>query len=279
VIGFCAWLAMLGQGGGGGGGGNYNFGNRHHDFRDGLNEARDYVMSNLGWIVPLAVGLFLLGMAIWVVITWLSSRGQFMFLHCVATNRAEVRVPWHGYLAEANRLWLFRLVLGLVSFVFVAPAVVGTIVLILVMVAGQGVSWPLVLGAIGAFLAAVCFGGLFGVIGKLTRDFVVPVMALRRTSCRAAWREFWQLTFGHRLDLVFYLLFQALLAIVVGLALVVLILVTCCVAGCLMALPYLGTVLLLPVFVFDRAYSLYYLAQFGPDWELISAEPPPQAVV
>ena len=52
------------------------------------------------------------------------------------------------------------------------------------------------------------------------------------------------------------------------------VLVTCCCAGCLMALPYLGTVLLLPVLVFKRSYSLYFLAQFGPEYDVFPPPPP-----
>jgi hypothetical protein len=53
------------------------------------------------------------------------------------------------------------------------------------------------------------------------------------------------------------------------------IIVTCCLAGCLMMLPFLGTVLLLPVLVFKRAYPLYYLAQYGYDVFSIPAGPSP----
>jgi hypothetical protein len=49
--------------------------------------------------------------------------------------------------------------------------------------------------------------------------------------------------------------------------------VTCCIAGCLMALPYVGTVALLPVLVFKRSYSIYYLAQFGPAYNVFPPAP------
>ena len=60
----------------------------------------------------------------------------------------------------------------------------------------------------------------------------------------------------------------------IGVLVLVAIVVTCCIAGCLMALPYLGTVVLLPVLVFKRSYSLYYLAQFGPAYDVFPALPP-----
>jgi hypothetical protein len=36
-------------------------------------------------------------------------------------------------------------------------------------------------------------------------------------------------------------------------------------------IPYLGTVLMLPILVFERSYSLYYLAQYGPEWDVFAA--------
>jgi hypothetical protein len=42
----------------------------------------------------------------------------------------------------------------------------------------------------------------------------------------------------------------------------------------LLAVPYLGTVLLLPILVFERAYSVHFLAQFGPSFNVFSAAAP-----
>ncbi|GEM_PF-2401405 len=41
--------------------------------------------------------------------------------------------------------------------------------------------------------------------------------------------------------------------------------------GCLLAIPFLGTVLLLPILVFERAYSIHYLAQYGSGYDVCSA--------
>ena len=72
-----------------------------------------------------------------------------------------------------------------------------------------------------------------------------------------------------------YILFQIVLSIAIGMVVVGAVIVTCCIAACVMALPYLGTVLLLPVLVFERSYSLYYLAQFGPAYNVFPTPPPP----
>jgi hypothetical protein len=49
------------------------------------------------------------------------------------------------------------------------------------------------------------------------------------------------------------------------------VLLTCCVAGCFLAIPFVGTVLMLPVLVFDRAYSLIFLAQLGDGYRLLGS--------
>jgi hypothetical protein len=98
-------------------------------------------------------------------------------------------------------------------------------------------------------------------------------MALRAPTWRAGWSELLQLLSARKWAFLLYLLFQIALAIVVGILVFAAVILTCCVAGCLLALPFVGTVLLLPVLVFDRAYSLYYLQQFGEAYRLILPVP------
>jgi hypothetical protein len=42
---------------------------------------------------------------------------------------------------------------------------------------------------------------------------------------------------------------------------------------CLFSIPYIGTVILLPVFVFKRAYSLMYLRQYGLEFDVFADLP------
>lgn len=114
VIGFCAWLAYLGEGGGGGGfnsgiNNNFDHGRGYNSatesFRHAYHQARIYVLDNLTWIVPVAAAAVILLLALWLLILWLSSRGRFMFLHCVALNKAEVSVPWGKFGREADSLF------------------------------------------------------------------------------------------------------------------------------------------------------------------------------
>jgi len=105
----------------------------------------------------------------------------------------------------------------------------------------------------------------------------VPVMFLRRNRCLAAWKELGTLISGHVGIFILYFLFQIVLALAIGLIVLGVMIITCCIACCLMALPYLGTVLLLPVIMFKRCYSLYFLGQFGPNYDAFLPPPPPPA--
>ena len=71
-----------------------------------------------------------------------------------------------------------------------------------------------------------------------------------------------------------YILFQIVLGMAIGVIVFGAVVITCCCALFLLAIPYLGTVLLLPVLVFKRSYSLYFLRQFGPDYDVFPPASP-----
>ena len=283
VIGFGAWLAGFGESGGGGGGFNgFNDGNHHFDGNNGgeqlrhfYHEASDYVLVNLYWILPLGIILLVAIVALWLLVLWLSSRGKFMFLHCVALNRAEVEVPWRKFAGVANSLFRFRLLMSLIGLVLMVPLLVFIAIVILRMVLQGEPNVAGVMSALGLGLLFLLLALGFALIHKFTVDFVVPIQFLRGGNCLAAWRELNQLLAGNPGSFTLYILFQIVLTMAIGVVVLLAILLTCCLAGCLMLVPFVGTVLLLPVLVFKRAYPLYYLAQFGPQYNVF---PVPQAL-
>ena len=197
-----------------------------------------------------------------------------MFLHCVALNRAEVAEPWNKFAAEANSLFWFRLALGFIGMILTLPLLGIIVVMILRMVYRGEPDVGAILVCVGLALVFFLVAVIVALIKKFLVDFVVPIMLLRRTSCLAAWKEFYRLLSARLGIFTLYVLFQIVLTMAVGTLVVVLALVTCCFACCLMALPYLGTVLLLPVLVFKRSYPLYFLAQFGSEYDVFPPPPP-----
>jgi len=274
AIGFCAWLAHLGETGSSP---HFNFG-RHHgggmdDFRRSIEHALDWIAHNLYWILPLAALLVLIGLALWVLILWLSSRGRFMFLHCVALDKAEVTAPWRKFAREANSLFLFRLLVGLAGTFLSLPLVVVMLIGAWRMIERGRAGLSGIMGLISFGLLLVLLAIVFWVIKRLTTDFVVPIMFRRGIGCWQGWGVLLGLLAGNVGRFILYFLFQVVLALAIATVVFTAVLATCCILGCFLAIPFLGTVLLLPILVFERAYSLHYLAQYGPEFDAFLSTP------
>jgi hypothetical protein len=99
-------------------------------------------------------------------------------------------------------------------------------------------------------------------------------MYKERIKTTAAWRRFGPVLQEKLGWFLLYGLWLMVLMIGVVFAVLLLVLVTCCVAGILLVIPYIGTVLMLPVYVALRALSLEFLAQFSDGFRLFP-EPQP----
>ncbi|MBN2456514.1 MAG: hypothetical protein JXB29_08290 [Sedimentisphaerales bacterium] len=267
TIGFCAWLAFLGRSGVGFRF-NFPFGNSNSHICP-LGQVQNLFYKNLTPIIVLASIGLLIGLAIMVVLLWLSCRGQFMFLHCIAQNKAEVKIPWHKFRRHANNLLLFKLVAGFIAFICLALCTAPIALMIIFLTRG-----PARIGAAGIF-AIVCLSLVMAFIAvifvlffKFTNDFAIPIMYLDTSSCTEAWRQLLTMLSLRKGAFILYVLFQIVIAMAIAVILMALILGTCCCAACFLAIPYLGTVLCLPLLVFKRSYSLYYLRQFAPGFDV-----------
>jgi hypothetical protein len=165
-------------------------------------------------------------------------------------------------------------VLGLIGFVVVVLPIVGIIVLGIMI--GTRSAPPIVSipGIILLALVLISFLIALFLVKKFTFDFVVPIMFLRMSSCRATWREFMAILSANKLRFTLYLLFQIVIKIVIGVMIGIgfcIGLCFCC-ASCLLLIPYIGSVILLPVSIFTRSYSLYYLQQYGPEFDVFRTE-------
>jgi hypothetical protein len=283
IIGFCAWLASLGKGGGGGGGhggGGYR-GCRASNIHEDINHARVYFQENISWIVPLVIFVVLGGILLWLVFTWLSSRGKFMFLHCVAENKAEVKLPWLKFREHANSLFVFRIVLFLVGFAAIGLPILLVIGFAVMMAASGAPAVTAIFGGVMIAFIVLAIAIALALVSKFTTDFVVPIMFMRTTSCTAAWREFLSVLSENKARFALYILFQIVIAIAIGAVIFVGFCVgfCCCCASILLFIPYINTVVLLPVHVFGRSYSLYYFRQFGVQFDVFGLENPQPELV
>jgi hypothetical protein len=281
AIGFCAWLAALGSGGNL----NFNFGNwgsrgQCPDFQQKIHNAKEAVLENLPMVIGIGTLAILIIVILSLVFMWIRSRGQFMFFDCVARNKGEIIAPWKQYAQQANSLFLFRLVLGLaglvLSILFIVPLVVIGISFLNTGIAGfalANVVWGFLM-----FFCIIMVALTLSGINLLTNDFVVPIMSLRQCTVTEGWKEFWALLMSNKSPFTLYLLFLFVIGLVIGMIILLAVLVTCCCAACFLAIPYIGTVLMLPILVWRRAYSLFYLAQYGPQFDVLQNMPTPVVV-
>lgn len=257
VIGFSAWLAGLGERGGS----NYS---QQGDFSEFGNWAED----NLPIVIGVGVVLFLLFVGFMALFTWLSSRGKLMFIDNVATNTAAVKEPWNRFRDKANNLFKVRfLIWTAVILLFAAGAVV------FIALAWQDLrSKQFGPGAIAGTAVmgglAVTVGLAYAVFVSVLEDFVIPILYLRDVTTLEALGIFRHEVLPGRFGAIvlFYLM-----KIVLVLGVVMFTCVATCITCCMTAVPYLGTVLLLPLLVFMRSYSLFFLEQCGPEYSVFYA--------
>lgn len=269
VVGFNAFLAGLMESPGGSGSSGSR-GRAHMDFDDFLNfpnKAWGWLMDHPGWLIAI---LFIITFIITLVIvlTWLSSRGSFMFLDNVVQSKAEIAKPWKQYRREGNSLFLWRLGFGLVCFIVIIS------IFIIFMVGAEALYGnnqhariPVVfIIEMGLLFFIVII--VIGYISMFLKNFVVPLMYKHNITTTQAWRRYLMLFKQHPFHFLLFGLLVFVMTILVVIGLIFAGLLTCCIGFIFLVIPYIGTVVSLPVWYTFRAFGLEYLAQFGPDYDV-----------
>jgi hypothetical protein len=278
ALGLTAFLAHLGQvsggsfqfntggpsPGGGGGGGSAGPGGGPGP------QIVQWIETHTGWVVLATVGLTLLGLAFSTLIFWLQGRGQFMFLDNVVRNRGLIAAPWRSYRSLGNSYLRFKLVMIVIGILITWAAVLiaaylGWSDLKQQQLTTMGV-WAIITLAVTLPLTWVT---IF-TIDVIAMDFLVPTMYLHALSAKPAWGKVYHELFrGHWGPITLFYLMRIVIGIAGGLIAIMATCATCCIA----ALPYVGSVVLLPVSVFTRCYSLFFIEQYGPAWRVFAVDP------
>ncbi len=274
AIGFCSFLA------GRTGSFHFNYSNRQKSFpTDSFEHAKEYVLQNLSWIIPVSAVVVVIFLALVFWLLWLGSRGKFMLLHCIVNNRGEISVPWKKFAQQALSLWKLQIILALLSManlLMFAGVIVWSMVRFIHQKHHFNFTELIALLPMGIAYALAAI--VIGIVSIFTVHFVVPIMFLRGGTWSQGWNEFANLLRAHTGKFVWYLLFQIVLNLTKIVLLLIAVLCTCCVAGVLMVIPYVNAVFLLPVTVFMQSYQLYYLKQYGADFDVFTAVVPPELV-
>jgi len=266
ILGFTAWLAGLLDGGG-----RFSY-NRNFPTSSPPSEAFEelsalpqqawqWLMDNPFWFYMIIAGIAIFFVLI-IVFLWLSSRGKFMYLDNIMHDKAEVKNPWRKYKHLGDSLFIWRLCYTLICLLFVA--------LMGVMFYMWG--WPIIRdgNASLSFIPFLIVGGLvvfvffiaIALISFFLENFIVPIMYTYDMTTMKAWRKFLPLFYSHIGWFILYGLFVLVLFIAVGLGLLIAFCLTCCILLLLCIIPYIGSVVLLPLTYTYRAFSIEFLSQF-----------------
>jgi hypothetical protein len=259
VIGFAAFLASLS------GGTHFNFNgfNRNQDWRWKFTSVRHDMMETTahwpGWVIPVIVVGVPLVLALFVVCMWLGARGRFMFIDCIVRNRGAIKEPWREFRTEGNSFFLFSLLVALLFLIVVAIMAV-PIFLPLILHRPNLLSKAAMIIWLACFVTVVVLAA-FG--WNWISQLMVPVMYRKRCRATAAVRDVLGLIFNHPAPLILYFLFF----IVIGIATIIVVCAAACLTCCIAAIPYVGTVILLPIHVLLYGFTLLFLRQFGGDYD------------
>jgi len=223
---------------------------------------------NMSLFIGLAIGVVLFFMIIWLLVTWLSSRGSFMLLDGIVKNRGAIKEPWKEYRHEGNSLFVFKIAVGICGFIAFGIAVGLPIYIAMPDIQGEvwsDASWNALIVGIGLFVPfMIVFGIAYPFFLKV---FLIPTMYLKRVQAMEGVHIAWKnLCKGHIGSAVLLLLMFIVFGLGAGVAIVVVTCSTCCIAG----LPYISSVVFLPITVFFACYVLEYLQQFGPEWQFFA---------
>lgn len=283
-FGFIILLVALTSGGGfqGGGRGGGNWGNSGGNAQtftpDNIAtetlQAKEWVVANLTVILVVAGLVVCLCFALAALLTWLSSRGEMMLVRAVSLNDPYIGRNWKETRELAWSLFLFRLVLALLSlFGFGAILVFAGLAIAGAAAAGDGTWTALLMPLIPTVLAFIALGVVFGVIGLLLSNFVVPLMYRGNLTCLQAWRLFRTIASGNIVPIGLFFLIRFVYYMLFGIASTLIGCLTCCIGF----LPYIHHTAFAPFYIFDRAYSLYVIQSLGPDFQMLTPnfpEPP-----
>jgi hypothetical protein len=261
--------------------------------------------------------LLIAGFAFGIIMMYVSSVMRFVLFDSIVTRECHIRWSWSRRLGAGWRFFVWKLLYVLLSLAGFA-VVVGIPVAVAF---SQG--WfkepkehiaPLVSGGIILALVFFAFAVITAVIFVLTKDFVIPQMALENIDAMEGWRRLWAMMKVEKSAYAAYIGLKIVLAFVVGLIIGIATLILglifvipsvgigvlafltgksagltwnaqtitlAIVVGCILLgiFLYLVSLISVPAIVFFPAYSMYFFAGRYPQLHAVLYRSSPAAPV
>jgi hypothetical protein len=244
----------------------------------------------------------LAGLTVLVVFLYINSRMRFVLLDSILARQCRVRHFWRLSGEPAFRYFVWQILFCGASLLAIALVVAPPLLIVLAADGFQSPSThlvPLILGGIAVALLLTVVIIALGLIQVLTKDFVVPQMALEGATVAEGWRRLWALIAAEKGDFAAYVGIKIALTIatsivagvigfivvlmlvlpVAGLGMVVMIaaqasglawnpvtIATAIVAAAavVLAIIFLLSMISVPLTVFFPAYSVHFFAGHYP---------------
>lgn len=229
---------------------------------------------------------------------YVNSMMRFVLFDSVVQKECHIRRSWSGHLRPGWRyfLWQLGLVLAAVSAFAILIGVPAAVAMLLGWLQDPHQHMvPLILGGIVLFFAFLAFLLIFLIVHVLTKDFVIPQMALEHIGAVEGWSRVWPMLKSEKGSYAGYIGMKVVMAIVAGVlvgivAFVVILLMLIPVGGfgaiailvgktagltwnlytitiaaavgcvLVLALLYVLSLISVPAIVFFPAYSIYFFA-------------------
>ncbi len=272
VVGFGAWLATLGEQGGSLGF-NWPFSSDQQMAPRAMAERVMQFIVDHALLVTVTVSAALLILAlVTTVMLWLNSRGKCLFVEQVTSGNPTVQEAWSNQRAHGYSVFLWRIAyLTIASLLLMCLFGAGVFLVLPCILKGALLPLPLLLLVLLGFVMLLVLL-MMAVVSTFLNDFVIPIMLLRDETAVCAWHTLLGLFYSRAWVFVAYCFVKTGLMLLFGVVFLTVFVLTCClfcVGGVLLAMPYIGTVMLLPYHVFLRYFSLVFLASMGPEWNLL----------
>jgi hypothetical protein len=275
------------------------------DFRS--SESRHFLAPDLFGEHPLLLAgviaaALLFGLTLWLIFLYISSRMRFVLFDSIVSRHCRVRFYWRQRGEPAFRYFVWQILFSLGALLAIAVVVAPPVII------AAAAGWfrnpgahlgPLILLAIAVVLMAIAVIVSLTLIHVLTKDFVVPQMALEGATVREGWKRLWAMMAAEKGGYAAYAGTKFVLTIataivigIVGIVVVLLLLIPvggigviavvaghaaglawnpvtiaiALVAGAIVALAviFLLAMISVPLIVFFPAYSVHFFAERYP---------------
>jgi MFS family permease len=275
AVGFTAFLAHFMDYGSGGG----NFGNKGgdygqfslHDFFNLPEVIGNWMIDHPGWVSAIIL-ISIVVLIIMVVLTWIGARGKFMFLDNVVHDRKLVKQPWREYKTQGDSLFLWRLGYLAVLFVIFGFYIWICYSTLQEMYFDYVPDETLITYAVFMILGLLLLIIIAAYISLFVNHFIVPIMYKKGHKAMVAWGHFMALFSKSKGSFLLYGLLVLFLMICVFILAMIFGLLTCCLGFVLLVLPYISSVVTLPISYTFRAFSVEFLEQYGPEYKFFPDE-------